>query len=192
MDNSQTIQEAISRLLETEPGADQTDLAQLIPYIYDELREIAHRQLRKERQNHTFGTTALVNEAYLKLAGDAGISARGRAYFFGAAARTMREILVDYARQRNRAKRGAGIPHTTYKPDHIQVDEFAGDILDLNEALQNLEQLNPRHTRVVECRYFGGLSVEETALALDVSPRTVKQDWALAKAWLYRKLKDDQ
>ena len=182
------IQGPITELLQNEGLDHQATIDRLLPIIYEELRAMAHRQLRKERSSHTLGTTGLVNEAYLKLANNPAISAKGRAYFFAAAAHSMREILVDYARQRNRLKRGGQAPHTSLKTESMHINEFAGDILELNDALEKLATLNQRHAQVVECRFFSGLSVEETALALDVSARTVKGDWALAKAWLFRKL----
>ena len=191
MSEPSIVQSPITELLQNEALDHQSTVDKLLPLIYDELRAMARRQLFKERSNHTLGTTGLVNEAYLKLANNPAISSKGRAYFFAAAANTMREILVDYARQRNRQKRGANAPHTSLKTENMQINDFAGDILDLNDALDKLGTLNPRHVQVVECRFFSGLSVEETALALDISARTVKQDWAIAKAWLYRKLNHD-
>ena len=192
MENSLLIQDAISKILTVKPEDRLPAMEELFPLIYDELRDMAHRQIRKERSNHTLGTTALVNEAYLKLVGNDKLSEKGRAYFFAAAARTMRHILVDYARQRNRIKRGGDQIRVTLETNQMEVDSFASDILELNDALEVLANHNQRHAQVVECRFFSGLSVEETAQALDVSPRTVKQDWALAKAWLYRKLNHDE
>ena len=187
MNAATAIQEAVADLLQrVESGPATVD--DLVPLVYDELRAIAHRQLRTERRDHTLGTTALVNEAYLKLAGHIRIPNSSRAYFFAAVARAMREILVDYARQRNRVKRGGGIAPDTLTDNLADVDVLVDHIIDIDEALTRLEALNPRHARVVECRFFSGLGVEETALALGVSPRTVKQDWALARAWLFRAL----
>src|SRR5690606_27472828 len=136
----------------------------------------------------TLQTTALVHEAYFRLADDTKVTARGRAYFFAAAARAMRQVLVDHARRRNAAKRGGGVEPVSLDETRLAVDELAAELLDLDRELERLAALNERHARVVECRFFAGLSVEETAAALDVSPRTVKSDWALARAWLYETL----
>ena len=172
-------------LLFTAEQGDTTSLEQLVPLIYDELREMAHRQLAGEGPHYTLQTTALVHEAYLKLVDDTRVLRRGRGYFFGAAARAMRQVLVDRARMRQAQKRGGG-QEILSLTDNVGggVDEFAAELVDLDAALQRLAELNPRCVRVVECRFFAGLSVEETAEALDISPRTVKYDWALARAWL--------
>ena len=157
--------------------------------VYDELRQVARRQLRGG--GDTLQATALVHETYMRLAEDQRVSSRGRAYFFGAAARAMRQILVDHARKRARAKRGGGVAPVTLVTGDAGVDALATDLLDLHRALEILEELSPRQARVVECRYFAGLGVEETAEALAVSPRTVKRDWVLARAWLFRELRVD-
>jgi RNA polymerase sigma-70 factor, ECF subfamily len=177
---------ATTTLLQTVDSATAPPLRRLVPVIYDELREMAHRQLSGEGGARSLQTTELVHEAYLKLVDDARITRRGRAYFFGAAARAMRQVLIDAARRRGAVKRGGGAAQLTLEEHHhIAVDAYASELIDLDGALSELERLNPRQARVVECRYFAGLSVEETAAALDVSPRTVKSDWALARAWLY-------
>jgi RNA polymerase sigma-70 factor, ECF subfamily len=160
-----------------------------VPLVFDELHEMAHWQLAREHRNVTLQTTALVHEAYLRLVDDAHVTGRGRAYFFAAAARAMRQVLVDAARRRKAAKRGGGAPLTTLADEGERVDAYADELLDLDRALEDLGRRNPRHMQVVECRFFGGMSVEETAAALDVSPRTIKADWALARAWLYRVLR---
>jgi RNA polymerase sigma-70 factor, ECF subfamily len=157
--------------------------------LYDELRELARRQLAREHRLPTLQPTELVHEAWLRLIDSDQVGQRGRAYFFGAAARAMRHVLIEAARRRGAVKRGGGQEHVTLDEGHAMVDAYASELVELDDALQELEQLNPRHARVVECRYFGGLSVEETAAALDVSPRTVKSDWALARAWLYTALR---
>jgi len=157
--------------------------------VYDELRVVARRQLR--RGGDTLQTTALVNEAYVRLGSDERIVSRGKAYFFASAARAMRQILVDHARRRKRIKRGGGVRAVTLKTSDGEDSEFATDVLDLNRALESLEELNPRQVRVVECRYFAGLDVEETAETLGISSRTVKRDWTLARAWLFRELQID-
>ncbi len=155
--------------------------------VYNELRQIANRQWRGS--SHTLQATALVNEAYMRLAGDARVLSRGRAYFFGSAATAMRQIVVDHARKRSRAKRGGSADPITLKTNDAEVEGLATDVLDLHQALERLEQLAPRQARVVECRYFGGLTVSETAETLESSPRTVKRDWMVARAWLFRELR---
>lgn len=174
--------------LRTADPAELPPLDDLVGLVYHELHEMAHWQLVREHRNVTLQTTALVHEVYLRLVDDSGVSRRGRAYFFAAAARAMRQILVDAARRRGAAKRGGGAPLITADWDTESVDAYASELLDLDRALQDLGRRNPRHMQVVECRFFGGMSVEETAAALDVSARTVKADWALARAWLYRVL----
>jgi RNA polymerase sigma-70 factor (ECF subfamily) len=162
----------------------------LVPIVYEQLRAIAHRQRAREAADHTLDTTALVNEAYLRLVGDARVTRRGRAYFFGAAARAMRQILVDYARRRDALKRGGGMEVVTLEDRHAAVDGFAAELLDLEAALQRLARHSARQAQVVEFRYFGGLEVDEVAELLRVSVRTVELDWAMARAWLFRELGD--
>lgn len=160
----------------------------LVPQLYDELKALAHRQIARERPDHTLQTTALLHEAYVRLAGGGGAADRGREYFFAAAARAMRQVLVDHARRRDAARRGGGGRVVTLSDVPSGVDAFAAEVLDLDRALEELAERNPRHAQVVECRFFGGLGVDETAAALGVSPRTVKHDWALARAWLFERL----
>ena len=167
-------------------------LDQLMPLVYDELRVMARRHLIDERENYTLNTTALVHEAYLKLVDQTWTSAQGRAYFFGAASRAMRQVLVDHARYRVRVKRGGKQQAVPIQEHHLVADEFEADLLGVDNALRKLAEIEPRAVHVVECRFFGGLSVEETAEALGISVRTVKRDWILAKAWLYRKLKGSE
>ncbi len=176
-------------LLSTAESGDAASLERLVPLVYQELREIAHRQLGGELKNRSIQTTELVHETYLKLVDDSRVTQRGRAYFYGAAARAMRQVLVDAARKRNSGKRGGGVSAITLDDDSVAVTAYAGELLDLDAALSELAQVSPRQAQVVECRYFGGLGVEETAAALDISPRTVKSDWALAQAWLYDELR---
>lgn len=180
--------ETTALLLESVDG-DANAVDRLFPIVYEELRGIARRQLIGERADHTLQTTALVHEAYVRLVDDDQVSRRGRAYFFASAARAMRQILVDHARRRGAAKRGGGVQPATLLEDRGGADAFAEELIDLDQALDRLAELDPRHARLVECRYFGGMTVEETAIALGVSPRTVRYDWALAKAWLYKFLK---
>jgi len=156
--------------------------------LYDELRALAHRHRSREGADATLHTTELVHEAYLRLADDERVGSRGRAYFFGAAAQAMRRVLVDAARRRGAGKRGGEFERVTLGPDAVAVDGYAADLVDLDRALSTLEAEHPRLARVVELRFFGGLSVEDTAESLGVSPRTVKGDWALARAWLHRAL----
>lgn len=179
------LRETTMTLLESVDRTDPTSLDRLVPVLYAELRDMAQRQLAREPRIPTLQTTELVHEAYLRLVDDARVTARGRAYFFGAAARAMRHILIDSARRRTAQKRGGTAEHVTLEEGHAGVDAYAAELLDLDRALSDLERRSPRSARVVECRYFGGLSVEDTAEALGVSPRTVKSDWALARAWLY-------
>jgi len=173
-----------------ESGGNES-LDRLIPLLYEELKRVAHRQLRREAPGQTLRTTDLVHEAYLRLVDQAQVTRRGRAYFFAAAARAMRQVLIDRARRRCAAKRGGGQLDVDVDKAAIAVDEFADGLVDLDAALEELARLSPRQARVVECRYFGGLSVEETAQALEISARTIKYDWALARAWLYGVLRKD-
>jgi RNA polymerase sigma factor (TIGR02999 family) len=159
----------------------------LMPIVYDELRRLAHHYMRGERDGHTLQTTALVNEVYLRLAGIDAMRWRDRTHFFAMAATLMRRVLVDYARQRGRDKRGAGVSMIAIDQDTI-ADERAVDVVKLDEALERLAAVDPQQSRVVELRFFAGLSVKETADALGVSPATVKRDWATAKLWLYNEL----
>jgi RNA polymerase sigma-70 factor (ECF subfamily) len=178
-------------LVRTAESGDGASLDDLVPLIYERLRVIAHRQLAGEQRHQTLQTTDLVHETYLSVVGDERVSRLGKAYFYGAAARAMRQVLVDAARRRNTVKRGGGISIVTLENDADATTAYAGDLVKLNEALEELEKHNPRQARVVECRYFGGLGVEETAEVLGVSARTVKSDWAFAKAWLFEELRSD-
>ena len=156
---------------------------------------MARRQLARERTSASLQTTALVHEAYLRLVDDARVTAKGKAYFFAAASRAMRQVLVDQARRRGSRKRGGGQAPVSLS-DALAGDdplgELASDLMELDDALDALAELNPRHARVVECRFFAGMNVEETAQALEVSERTVKYDWTLARAWLYRRLRGEE
>ena len=158
---------------------------ELIPQIYDELRAIAHNQRRMERPDHTLSSTALVHEAYLKLAGQEKMSWESRAHFFAVAAQAMRRVLISHARKRNAGKRGGGAESLTLERAFgMGTEGRAQHLLELDQALSQLAEVNPRHARVVEWRYFGGLTIEETAHALGLSPVTVTRDWRMARAWL--------
>ncbi|MGH7573647.1 MAG: ECF-type sigma factor [Longimicrobiales bacterium] len=171
-------------LLEAE-GTSRAALDRLFPLIYDDLRAIAHRQLGGEGEAQTLSTTALVHEAYLRLTDSTRVTARGRAYFFAAAARAMRRIVVDYARRRRRVKRGGGVQIVPLDEALAPSVGIGAELLDLERGLTELAKLNPRAVAVVDCRFFAGLTIEDTALALGVAGRTVRRDWAFARAWLF-------
>lgn len=183
-------QRQITNLLVDARGGDSDALDQLLPLVYDELRRIAHRQLRSERSDHTLCTTALVHEAYLKLVDQTRVSWQDRSHFYAVAAMAMRRILVDYARKHCAAKRGGGEQPVSLDEQTIAVKERAETLVALDEALRRLAALNERLSRVVEYRFFGGLTQKETAEALDVTARTVRRDWVKAKGWLYRELRE--
>lgn len=186
------LQTEVTELLAArQPGDDTTN--RLIPHVYQELRVIARSLRFEERRDHTLDTSALVHEAYVKLVGHERTSWENRAHFFGAAARAMRQVLVDYARTRNRRKRGDGLkPRPLDDVGPIPAPLPDQDLLDLDDALTHLETLDSRQARVVECRYFAGMTIQETAAALEISPATVKREWATARAWLYRRLRSNQ
>ena len=181
----------ITRLLRELAEGQPDALDRLMPLVYDELRRIAHGQLRGERPGHTLSTTALVHEAYLKLVNLRQMEWQHRAHFFGVAARLMRRILIDYARARKREKRGGEMIQVPLAEGLVAPVERVEALVALDEALTRLEARNPRQSRVVECRCFAGMSVEETAAALGTSPATVKRDWAFSRAWLNRELGQD-
>lgn len=164
------------------------DLDELVATLHDELRRVARQHLRRESGRFTLQTTDLVHEAYLRLSTDPRVTARGAAYFHAAAARAMRQVLVDAARRRHAQKRGAGTIAAPLDTDSARVDAYGTRLLELEEALAQLEARSPRLARVVELRFFSDMSVEETAATLGVSPRTVKSDWALARAILHEAL----
>jgi RNA polymerase sigma factor (TIGR02999 family) len=169
-------------------GDGRTALDRLVPLVYAELRRMARVQIRCDGRRLTLGTTGLVHEAYLKLIDGARAPVRSRAYFFGAAARAMRQVLVDAARRRNRHKRGGGVEPIPLDQAPPAVDETAYELLELDRALGRLAESHPRPARVLECRFFGGLSVAETAEVVEVTERTVQRDWDFARAWLRREL----
>lgn len=172
-------------LFEWQQG-DEAALDKLTPLVYDELRRMAHRYMQRERDGHTLQTTALVNEAYLRLAGQQKIEWQSRAHFFAVTAQVMRHILIDHARRRRYAKRGGDAPHVALDEAAGMSEQRAAELIALDDALDELAKLDPRKSRVVELRYFGGLSMEEAAEVLEVSLMTVRRDWRVAKAWLYK------
>lgn len=178
----------ITGLLVAWREGDRDALDRLIPLVYDELRRIAHGHLAGERADHTLRTTALVHEAYFKLVDASRVQWRDRAQFFAAAAGAMRRILVDYARRYRADKRGGGRAPLSLDEATAAVEERADTLVALDEALTRLAAMDERLSRVVECRYFGGLSDEETAEALGVTSRTVRRDWVKARGWLYEEL----
>lgn len=178
----------VTGLLEAARTGDKDALDRLFRCVYTELRRLAHARRREWRGEETLNTTALVHEAYLKLVGQHAPNWQHRGQFFAAASRAMRQILINYAQMRRAAKRGGGKPHVSLESVPIASDEAAEELLVLDRALVQLEELNPRQARVVECRFFAGLSVADTADALTISPATVKRDWAMASAWLHQQV----
>lgn len=177
----------VTRLLQLWRGGNQEALDQLMPIVYDELRRLAARCLRKERPGHTLRATALVNEAYLRLV-DADIGWQDRAHFYAVAARVVRRILVEYARQHGRQKRGDGEVPIPLDEAVMVGPEAASTVLDLDEALQRLAVLDERKSEIIQLLFFGGMTYDEAAAALDISPATVHRELKLAKAWLHREL----
>ena len=177
----------VAQILADWASRDPAAKDRLVPIVYEELRRLAHHYMRGERDDHTLQTTALVNELYLRLAGIEALEWRDRAHFFAMAATLMRRVLVDYARQRARAKRGAGLLVVPLD-ENVVAPQPAVDVVALDDALARLAAVDAQQSRVVELRFFAGLSVEDTAEALGISPATVKRDWATAKLWLYHEL----
>jgi RNA polymerase sigma factor (TIGR02999 family) len=169
-------------------GGDKAALEKLTPLIYDELHRLARQFMRHERGGHTLQVTALVNEAYVRLVDQRNMRWQNRAHFFAIASRLMRRILIDYARQRHYAKRGGGAPRVPLDEAAVLTDERAADLVALDEALDGLASIDPQQSRVVELRFFGGLTVEETAEVLKLSHDMVKREWSTAKAWLYHQM----
>ena len=178
----------VTRLLHEWAGGDEQALARLIDLVYPELRRIAAQYLRRERQGHTLQPTALVNEAFLRLAQRPDKQWNDRTHFFAVAARIVRNVLVDHARAREASKRGSGAFTVVLTDAVAQVPAPEVNLLDLDTALKELEQLDPQHSRIVELRYFAGLSIEETAAVVGVSESSVKRDWVLAKTWIRRRM----
>ena len=175
-------------LLEWREGS-KAALDRLTPLVYDELRRIAHRYVQRERNGHTMQTTAHVNEAYLRLAGQQKVDWQNRAHFFAVTAQVMRHILIDHARRRRFAKHGGELLQIPIEDAAVMSMHRAAELIALDEALEELAKLDRRKSRVVELRYFGGLSLEETAEVLEISLMTVRRDWRAAKAWLYKRMK---
>ena len=180
----------ITSLLVDWRRGDQAAFERLLPLVYEELRRVARSHMRRERPDHLLQTTALVHEAYLRLVDQQSVQWNTRAHFFAVAAQVMRHILVDYARGRGRAKRGSGVADLPLHDVAVLSDQRVDELMAVNSALETLSSLDPRKGKVFELRYFGGMSVDEAAEALNVSPATVARDWRLAKAWLRRKIGD--
>ncbi len=178
----------VSQLLRAWSGGDATARERLFSEVYDELRTVAAALFRSERANHTLQPTALVHEAFVRLAGAAALSFTDRAHFFGVAARAMRQVLVDHARARLAAKRGSGVTPITLAGLDAQAEPVTVDVLAVHQALERLAELDPELVALVELRFFAGCSIEETAAALGVSAATVKRDWVAARAFLAREL----
>jgi RNA polymerase sigma factor (TIGR02999 family) len=181
----------ITQLLKDWSNGDEAARDQLMPLVYEELRRMAHRYMRKERPGHTLQTSALVHEAFVRLVDQKEVHWQNRAHFFGIAAQMMRRILVDHARGRHYDKRGADASHVSLEEGATVSAERAAEVVALDDALTSFATVDPRKSRVVELRFFGGLSIEETAAVLAVSPGTVMRDWTLAKAWLRREMNPD-
>ena len=182
----------ITRALQAAGGDAGAALERLLPAIYEELRGIAKRELRAERPEHTLTPTALVHEVYLKLVKLERVSFESRAHFFGACAQEMRRILISWARKRQADRRGSGAEHVPLDNAVIVAQTRPADLISLDEALTRLALLDARQARVVECRFFAGMDVEETAAVLGISPATVKRDWTAARAWLNRELASER
>jgi RNA polymerase sigma factor (TIGR02999 family) len=178
----------VTQLLIAWSNGDQSAFDQLMPLIDEELRRLAHRYMSRERAGHTLQTTALINEAFLHLVNRKNLQWQNRAHFFGLAAQVMRTILVDHARSHASAKRGGGTRNLELDEAFFVSQQKAAEVVALDEALKQLAAIDPRQSRIVELRFFGGLTVEEAAEVLQVSPVTIKREWSTAKAWLYHEL----
>lgn len=178
----------VTQLLVDWGNGNQAALDRLMPLVYTELRQLAHRYMRRERPGHTMQTTALIHEAYLRLVDQNQVRWQHQAHFFGIAARLMRQILIEHARSHTRAKRGGGVGTISLDEAAIVSQARATELLALDDALERLATIDPRKSQVVELRFFGGLSVEEAAQVLNIAPNTVLRDWRMAKAWLRREI----
>lgn len=179
----------VTLLLHSLNRGDSAAEAKLIPVIYDELRRLAAHYMRQERPDHTLQATALVHEAFLRLTRQKDVNWQGKAHFFGVAAKLMRQILIDHARGRLREKRGSGGQKLPLDEGLLLTEARSAELVAVDAALDRLAMLDSRQARIVELRFFGGLSVEETAKVVGVSPKTVKRDWSVARAWLYEDLR---
>lgn len=182
----------VTQLLVAWRNGDQDARDELMPLVYQELHRLAHHYMSRERPGHTLQTSALVNEAFMRLVDQTDVQWQNRAHFFGIAAQMMRRILVDYARNRRYAKRGGGAGQVSLDEELIVSEGRSAEVVALDDALQGLANVDQRKSQVVELRFFGGLSIEETADVLGVSPGTVMRDWTLAKAWLRREMARDE
>ena len=180
----------VTRVLKAMGSGDPAAAEQLLPMLYAELHRLAASYMRRERSDHTLQPTALINEAYLRLAKEKQ-AWQNREHFVGVAANVMRRVLIDHARAHNAAMRGGGVHRVDLEDDMVFSEERSGELLSLDCALNTLERLYPRQAKVVELRYFGGLSVEQIAVLLGIAPRSVKRDWSLARIWLHRELHGD-
>jgi RNA polymerase sigma-70 factor, ECF subfamily len=187
MDNDS---DQVTQLLKAMHAGDTQAAESLLPLVYAELHRLAKGYMRRERPDHTLQATALINEAYLRLVGE-DIDWNSRAHFIGLAAHVMRRVLVDYARAHNAEQRGGGLQRVEMQDELAISAERLDEVEHLDEALKKLEKENPRQARVVELRYFGGLSVEQIGALLQIAPRSVKRDWALARIWLFRELRPE-
>jgi len=178
----------VTQLLVAWSNGNQAALEKLLPLVYDELHRLAHQYMNRERPGHTLQTSGLVNEAYLRLVDQREVHWQNRAHFFGIAAQMMRRILVDYARSRRYAKRGGNARQVSFDEAVIVSPERATEVVALDDALKRLAVIDERKSQIVEFRFFGGLSIEETAEVLKVSPGTIMRDWTLAKAWLRKEM----
>lgn len=181
--------EDVTVLLGQLTGGNEGAASKLIPLVYNELRRLAGGYMRRERSDHTLQPTALVHEAYLKLVEQRSVDWQGRAHFFGIAAQMMRRILIDHARGHLRDKRGGGEKPMPLDDALVFAPEQSTELVKLDQSLERLAELDPRQSKIVELRFFGGLTVEQTAEVLGISPKTVKRDWSVAKAWLHGDLK---
>lgn len=184
--------EEITQLLLAWGKGDEGAFDRLMPLVYDEMRKIARRYMSRQRPDHTLQTTALVNEAYLRLIDSSKVQWQNRAHFYAISAQLMRRILVDFARARTNQKRGGGVQKVVLDEALTITSEPGADLIALDDALNELAKLDRRQSQIVELRYFGGLSEDETAEILDISARTVRRDWSLARAWLYRQLNQEE
>jgi RNA polymerase sigma-70 factor (ECF subfamily) len=178
----------VTRLLAEIRGGNSEAESQLIPLVYNELRRLAHHYMKSERSNHTLQATAVVHEVFLRLVKQRNVSWQSKAHFLAVAASLMRRVLCDYARSHGRTKRGAEYDRVSLDEALVFSKEISYEVIDLDRALTLLGELDPRQSKIVEMLFFGGLTVEETAAALGISPKTVKRDWSVARAWLYREL----